>query len=352
MFAYVGAFTSQDRDGRGNGIGVYRVDPADGGLHPVQALDGLENPSFLAASRDGRYLYAVHGGRDYCSAFALDPVTGAATPLGRATSGGLNGVRQDFDPAGRFMVVANYVSGNVAVLRIGADGRLADHHDLLHLAGTLGPHRTEQTRPQPHDVAFDPSGRFVLIPDKGLDAVFVLRFDAAQGRLSLHGRMGARAGAGPRHVAFHPTLPFAYVCNELDSSVTACRWDSEAGALAALQVLPSLPEDVFAANTTSELALSRDGRFLYCSNRGHDSIARYAIDPATGRLRSLGWSPSGGAEPRFIGRDPTGRFLYAANQNADSIVVHAIDPVSGDLTPTGRRIATGSPVTMAFVGGF
>lgn len=352
MFAYVGSFTTPDRDGRGDGIEVFRVDPRDGGLAHVQTLGGIENPSFLALGRDPRFLYAVHGGRDVASAYALDAASGRATPLGQASTGGNNGVRQDFDAAGRFMVVANYVAGNVSVLAIGADGRLADHHDVLWLGGPLGPHRTQQARPQPHDVAFDPSRRFAVVPDKGLDAVFVLAFDADKGRLSLHRRVASRAGAGPRHVAFHPTLPYAYVCNEIDSTVTAFRWDANIGELTPLQVLSSVPDDWFAPNTTSELAFGAGGRVLYCSNRGHDSVAIYAIDPASGRLCPAGWCKTGGTEPRFVGTDPTGRFFYAANQNSDEIVVFAIDPATGALAQTGARVATKCPVTIAFAGGF
>ncbi len=351
MFAYVGSFTTPDRGGHGRGIEVYRVDPADGGFSHVQTLDGIDNPSFLALSRDQRFLYAVHGGRDYASAYALDPGTGMARPLGRASTGGINGVKQDFDRSGRFMLVANYISGNVSVLAIAPDGSLRDHHDLLHVAGELGPHRVEQARPQPHDIVLDPSGGFAIVPDKGLDTVFVLRLDAGKGRLGLHRAVRARPGAGPRHVAFHPTLAAAYVCNELDSTVTAMRWDAAAGELAQMQVLSSLPEDFFGANTTSELEVSRDGRFLRCSNRGHDSVVTYAIDPASGRLCTAGWTATGGAEPRFVGSDPAGRFFYAANQNSHSIVVFAIDAASGRLTPTGRTVSTGSPVTIVFAGG-
>ncbi|MFZ9486115.1 MAG: lactonase family protein [Alphaproteobacteria bacterium] len=351
MFAYVGSFTTPDRAGTGRGIEVYRVDPADGGLSHIQTIGGMDNPSFLALSRDQRVLYAVHGGRDYASAYALDPATGLARPLGRASTGGTNGVKQDIDRAGRFMLVANYVSGNLAVLGIRADGALADHHDLLHFAGELGPHRVEQARPQPHDVVLDPTGGYAIVPDKGLDTVFVLRFDADKGRAGLHRAVRARPGAGPRHVAFHPTLPMAYVCNELDSTVTAMRWDAAAGELAQVQVLSSLPEDFFGANTTSELDVARDGRFLRCSNRGHDSVVTYAIDPASGRLCTAGWTATGGAEPRFVCSDPAGRFFYAANQNSHSIVVFAIDAATGRLSPTGRTVATGSPVSIVFAGG-
>lgn len=351
MFAYVGSFTTPDRNGRGDGINVFKVDAATGGWTHVQRIGGLENPSFLVTSADQRFLYAVHGGRDFATAFSLDAGTGAATLIGTASTGGLNGVRQDFDRSGRFMVVANYIAGNVAVLAVGCDGRLADYHDLLYLAGELGPHRIEQTRPHPHDVAFDPTRGFVAIPDKGLDAVFVLRFEAEKGRLGLHRVVRTRPGAGPRHIAFHATLPFAYVCNELDSSVSAYRWDAKEGELTPIQVVPSLPDDFHGANTTAELAFSADGRFVYCSNRGHDSVAIYGIDASSGKLASVGWEPTQGRDPRFIGRDPTGRFLYATNENGDNVVGFTIDPKSGRLTPNGMNIKLGSPVTIAFAGG-
>jgi 6-phosphogluconolactonase (cycloisomerase 2 family) len=348
MYAYVGSFTTQARRGRGDGIHVFRVDPSNGAWTHVQHVGGLDNPSFLVVSRDDRFLYAVHGDGEHATAFALDPGSGHARPLGRATTGGKNGVRQDIDPSGRFMVVGNYISGSASVLAIKPDGSLADHHDLLAITGTCGPHRTEQTVPHPHDVSFDPSGRFVLIPDKGLDAVFVLRFDAATGRIAHHQVEASRPGAGPRHIAFHPTLPFAWVCNELDSTVTTFSWDAGRGALTSIQVQTSLPEDFFGANTTAELAVAKDGRFVYCSNRGHDSIAIYAVDPRNGKLSPIGWQDSLGRDPRFIGRDPTGRFLYATNENGDNVVAFAIDAASGRLTPTGQAIKLGSPVTIAF----
>ncbi len=351
MFAYVGSFTDTGRKARGNGINVFRVDTTTGDFTHVQHLGGLDNPSFLVLSRDERFLYAVHGDRDYATSFALDPASGEARLLNRAATGGLNGVRQDFDRSGRFMVVANYMGGNVGVLAVRADGSLGDHHDLLALSGDHGPHRTEQTRPLPHDVAFDPSRGFVLIPDKGLDAIFVLRFVTATGRLALHRKVTTRPGAGPRHIAFHPTLPVAYLCNELDSTMATYRWNAAAGELTPLQIVTSLPEDFFGANTTAEIAIGRDGRFVYCSNRGHDSIAIYAADPATGLLRMAGWEPSQGRDPRFIGRDPTGRFLYATNENGDNIVAFAIDSATGKLRATGHSVKLGSPVTIAFTSG-
>ncbi len=351
MFAYVGSFTDTQRKARGNGINVFRVDPATGDVTHVQHLGGLDNPSFLVLSRDERFLYAVHGDRDYATSFALDPASGAARLLNQATTGGKNGVRQDFSRGGNFMVVANYIAGNVAVLAVRGDGALGDHHDLLALSGEVGTHRTEQTRAHPHDVAFDPSHGFVMIPDKGLDAIFVLRFDDATGRLALHRKVPTRPGAGPRHIAFHPTLPVAYVCNELDSTMATYRWNAVEGELTPLQIVTSLPDDFFGANTTAEVAISKDGRFVYCSNRGHDSIAIYAADPASGRLRAIGWEPSQGRDPRFIGRDPTGRFLYATNENGDNVVAFTIDAASGKLRATGHSVKLGSPVTIAFTSG-
>lgn len=348
MFAYVGSFTTANRKARGNGINVFRMDPATGAWTHVQHVGDLVNPSFLALSHDQRHLYAVHGDADYATSFSIDAASGHLAPLNRGATGGLNGVKQDFDSSGRFMVVANYIAGNVGVLAVRPDGSLADQHDLLRLEGPTGPHRTEQTKPHPHDVVFDPARRFVLIPDKGLDAVFVLRFDAATGRIALHDKVASRPGAGPRHAAFHPTLPVGYVCNELDSTVTAYRWEAAGGRLSPLQVVTSLPEDFFGANTTAEILVSPDGRFVYCSNRGHDSVAIYAVDPATGRLAVRGWESTQGRDPRFIGLDPSARFLYATNEQGDSIVTFAVDAASGRLAPTGQTIRLGSPVTIAF----
>jgi 6-phosphogluconolactonase (cycloisomerase 2 family) len=350
MYAYVGSFTTANRGARGNGINVFRIDATTGGWTHVQHVGDLVNPSFLVVSRDQRFLYAVHGDADYATAFALDATTGHARLLNRASTGGMNGVRQDFDRSGTHLVVSNYRGSSVAVLRIGDDGALSDHHDLLPLTGKPGPHRVEQTIPHPHDAVFDPSGSFVVIPDKGLDAVFVLRFDSSSGRIAPHQSVASRSGAGPRHVTFHPNTRFAYVCNELDSTVTAYRWDAESGILTPLQIVSSLPEDFFADNTTAEILCSPDGRFVYCSNRGHDSVVIYAVDAATGRLSARGWTSTQGRGPRFIGLDPTGRFLHATNENGDNLVSFHRNADSGALTPTGQNIAIGSPVVIAFAG--
>jgi 6-phosphogluconolactonase (cycloisomerase 2 family) len=339
MFAYVRSFTTAERKARGDGIHVYRVDPATGAW-----------TSYLAASPDQRFLYSVHGDADYATAFALDGETGQAKPINRAATGGRNGVSQAVDPGGRFLVVANYASGSVAVLAIAPDGSLRDQHQLVALPGEPGPHRTEQKSSHPHDVVFDPSGRFVLVPDKGLDRVFVFRFDGATGRLSPAepDSVKSRPGAGPRHLAFHPKRPVVWVLNELDSTTSTCRWD--VGTLTPIQVITTLPTDFVGTSKTAEIAVSPDGGFVYCSNRGHDSVVIHAVDAADGSLTATGWQATQGRGPRFIGLDPAGRFLHAANEQGDTIVTFRVDPGSGKLTPSGQVIENASPATIVFAG--
>jgi 6-phosphogluconolactonase len=351
MYAYVGSFTTAQRKARGDGIHVYRADAATGTWTHVQHIGDLVNPSYLALSHDQRVLYSVHGDEEYATAFALDPETGAAKVLNRAATGGKNGVREAVDPSGKFLIVANYGSGSVAVLPIAPDGSLKDQHQLMQLPGEPGPHKVEQVSSHPHDIVFDPSGRFVLVPDKGLDRVFVFRFDAVTGRLTPteQGAVKSRPGAGPRHLAFHPKLPIVWVLNELDSTIATYRFDAEHGALSALQVLTTLPADFTGYSTTAEIAVSPDGRFVYGSNRGHDSVTIFTAGPQ-GLLNVAGWQPTEGSGPRFIGLDPAGHFLYAANEQGDDVVTFRVDPGSGRLTPTGQAIKNASPVTIVFAG--
>ena len=351
MYAYVGSFTTAQRKARGDGIHVYRADPATGAWTHVQHISDLVNPSYLALSRDQRFLYSVHGDEDYATAFALDPVTGQAKLLNRAATGGKNGVREAVDPSGKFLVMDNYASGSVAVMPIALDGSLKDQHQLVQLPGDPGPHKVEQTSSHPHDIVFDPSGRFVLVPDKGLDRVFVFRFDGATGRLTPteQGSVKSRPGAGSRHLAFHPKLPIVWVLNELDSTIATYRFDTDRGTLTALQVMSTLPSDFTGYSTTAEIAVSPDGRFVYGSNRGHDSVTIFASN-AEGLLSVVGWQPTQGSTPRFIGLDPAGRFLYAANEQSDTLVTFRVDGNSGKLTPTGQVIKNGSPVTIVFAG--
>ena len=350
MYVYVGSFTTAKRKARGDGIHIYRVDAGTGAWTHVQHIGALINPSFLTLSPDQRCLYAVHGDCDYATAFAIEPETGRARLLNRAATGGNNGVRQAVDASGRFLIVANYASGTVGVLPIMPDGSLKDQQQLVALPGEPGPHRIQQTSSEPHDIVFDATGRFVLVPDKGLDRIFVFHFDASNGRLTPAepNSIQSRPGAGPRHLAFHPKLPIVWVLNELDSTTTTYRWDGASGRLAPSQVITTLPTDFTGYSTTAEIAVSSDGGTVYCSNRGHDSVAIYRANATTGLLTPAGWQPTLGAGPRFVGLDPSGRFLYAANEGGDAIVPFAVDAASGGLRPTGQVITIASPVTIVF----
>jgi 6-phosphogluconolactonase len=351
-YAYVGSFTTAKRKARGDGIHVYRTNPATGAWTHIQRIGDLTNPSFLALSPDQRFLYSVHGDGDYATAFALDRGTGQAKVLNRAATGGNNGVRQAVDPSGKFLIVANYGSGTVAVLAIAPDGSLKDQHQLVQLPGEPGPHKVDQASSHPHDVVFDPSGRFVLVADKGLDRVFVFRFNASSGQLAPTeaGSVQTRPGAGPRHLAFHPKLPVVWVLNELDSTTTTYRWEDKDGTLMPTQVITTLPPEFTGYSTTAEIAVTADGRFVYCSNRGHDSITIFGANATSGTLTPVGWEPTQGSTPRFIGLDPRAGFLYAANEAGDTVVTFALDASTGKLTSTGQVVKNASPVTIVFAG--
>ena len=350
LFVYVGCYTSKERKGKGEGISVYRMDPLSGGWTDVQLVKGIVNPSFLALDREKRFLYSAHGDGEQATAFAIDKGTGHLTLLNQQSTGGKNGVSLAVDATNRFLVLGNYSSGTVAVLPINANGALAPLSHLAALPGEPGPHRVEQASSHPHDVRFDRGDRFVVVPDKALDKVFVYRLDTASGTLVPNDppAVKTRPGAGPRHVDFHPSQPYAYVINELDSTITTYRLDTERGDLKPLQVISTLPPDFTGNNTTSEIAVAPSGRFVYGSNRGHHSIAIFAVNPTSGVLTPVGWEPSRGLTPRFFALDPTGTFLYAANQDSDTIVTFRVDQPTGKLLTTGQVIKTGSPSSIVF----
>jgi 6-phosphogluconolactonase (cycloisomerase 2 family) len=351
LYACVGCYTTRERNARGDGIHVYRVNPESGAWSHAQHIGGLVNPSFLITGPNPRYVYASHGDENYATAFAVDPASGHLTRLNQAATGGGNGAHLAIDQRGRFIVVANYASGTVAVLPVRQDGSLADHIQLVKLEGQPGPHKTEQISSHPHHVVFDPSGRFVIVPDKGLDRVFVFRFDPASGKLTPAGQpsVASRPGYAPRHAAFHPTLPVVWVVNEISSMVTTYAWDAREGGLRPLQILPSLPQDFTGRNSLAEIVASGGGRFVYCSNRGHDSIAIFTADPKTGLLSPAGWMPTRGKTPRFIGLDPSHRFMYSTNEQSDTITSWRVDAATGKLSPTDQVIQNASPVTIAWL---
>lgn len=354
MIVYVGCYTTPDRNGHGEGIAAYRMDPPSGEWHPLGLKARIANPSFLAVHPNGRNLYSVHGGElSDVSAFAMRGGSGDIELLETKPSGGVNPVHLDIQREGRWLAVANYTGSSIALLPIAADGCLGELSDLVHLTGEPGPDPVEQSTPHPHDIPFDPACEFVAVPDKGLDRVFIFRVDRENGRFVAADPpyISSAPGAGPRHIAFHPRQHWAYVINELNSTVTTYTYQPKGDAFAELQTVSSRPDNFTPKNTGAEIVVHPSGRFVYASNRGHNSVAAFAIDQQAGTLTSIGWTETHGDTPRSIALDPSGEFLYAANQASDTIVTFGVDTDTGQLIPTGEVISTGSPSSIVFTGG-
>ena len=287
----------------------------------------------------------MHGDLSDITAMAIDPASGKLAVINRQSTEGKNPVHLAIDPSNRFVVVANHITSTLALLSRHEDGSLGAVIDLVKLEGKIGPHRVEQPFAKPHQVEFDPSGKFIVVPDKGLDLVFTYRIDAEQGKLVLVGKPArAREGAGPRHVAFHPGGRLAYVVNELDSTVTSYHFDPATGTLAPFQIVSAVPDAYTGNSRAAEIAVSADGRFVYASNRGDDSIATFAIEPASGRLSPIGWTATGGKTPRFFALALSDKFLFVANEDTDTIKLLKRDHTSGGLVATEQAIHVGSPV--------
>ena len=347
-FAYVGSFTSQKRKARGKGVSVFRIDADTGAWKLVDACLALHNPHYVCLDQKQRFLYSAHGDASETCSYAIDQASGHLTPLNRQPTGGDNSSTVAIDGANKHLVVST--GPGVAVYPLKTDGSIAPHTDLVVPQGEPGPWRDEQHGPHPHQATFDLTGRYVIAPDKGLDRIFVFHFDATRGKL-LPGNppfVKARYGAIPRHITFHPHGNYAYVVNERDSTVNAYRWDSNRGSLEPFQRVPTTPTDYVDDNTGAEIAIAPSGKFLYASNRGHDSIAIFAVDPAKGTLEPIGWESVQGRKPRFFGADPEWRCLYACNELSHTIVEFEVDHESGKLKPTGQIIETGSPTCIAF----
>jgi 6-phosphogluconolactonase len=347
VYAYVGSRTTRERNARGEGISVFEMDAASGKLERIQLLGDLVNPSYLALAADGHHLYCVHGDRNEISAFRVDPSSGRLGFLNQQSTEGRNPVHLDFDPTGRFLVVTNHIGASLAVFPLREDGTLAPLTQLVSITGPIGPHRIEQQQAKPHFNPFDPSGRYVIVPDKGLDRVFSYRFERGALQPAATPFATAREGAGPRSAVFHPQRPMAYVVNELDSTLTSYRFDPDTGALTPLHVLPTLPPTFTGNSRAAGIAIDAAGRCLYASNRGHNSIAMYRLDADTGLPQFIGAELTGGRTPRFVTLSPDGRVLFALNEDSDTIVAFTVDD-SGRLLAPRQVAACGSPVCMVF----
>jgi 6-phosphogluconolactonase (cycloisomerase 2 family) len=350
MYAYVGCRTTKERGAHGRGLEVFRVDENRAWSH-VQTVPDLANPSFLAFGKARDVLYTVHGDFSEVSAFRIDPATGRLSALNQQSTGGRNPVHLATDETGRFLVVANFATGTVALLPIEPDGSLGEICDRLELPGTPGPHRSEQKGSHPHQVLPDPQQRRFLIPDKGVDKVFVLRLDVEGRKLVLDDTLSviARQGAAPRHGVFHPSAPYLYMANELDSTVTTYGYDAASERLTPKEIVSTLPPSCVVTSHAAGIQITPDGRFVYVSNRGHDSVAVFAIDKQACTLRQVDCVASGGTKPRFITLDPAGTTLFVANETSDTIVPFAVDRQTGALSASDPVVQTGSPVCIVFL---
>jgi 6-phosphogluconolactonase len=351
--AFIGTYTTKTNS---KGIYAFRFDTSSGQLTPVGLAAETGDPSFLAISKNEKFLYAVNEVGNFegkksggVTAFALDHKTGKLTQLNQVASGGADPCYVSLDQSGKYVLVANYTGGNVSAFPLGADGKLRAASSFIQHSGT-GPNKERQEGPHAHYIAASSDNKFVFAVDLGLDEVLIYRFDAAKGTLSASEPPFAKveAGSGPRHLAIAPNQKFAYVVNELKSTVTAFAFDAKKGTFSVLQTLSTLPKDFSGNNDTAEIVVHPSGKFVYASNRGHDSIAVFSIDQAKGTLTYTGDFSVKGKTPRNFALDPSGNFLLAANQESNNIVVFRIDRATGALTATGQVVDAPAPVDIVF----
>jgi 6-phosphogluconolactonase len=345
---YFGTYT---RPNASKGIYAYRFQPSTGKLTSLGLAAATPNPSFLVAHPNGRYLYAANEQeKGTVSAFAIDRKTGKLTALNTVSTRGGGSCHVSIDRTAKFLLVANYGTGSVASLPIQQDGRLGEVAGFVQHAGSsVDPAR--QTGPHAHFITTSPDNHIVLAADLGLDQVVEYRFDAVKGTLTPNNPPFAKLhpGAGPRHIAFHPTGKYVYVNGEMAATLSAFAYDAATGTMKELQTLSTLPAGFPGTKSTAEVHVDRAGRFVYVSNRGHDSIAIFAIDPAKGTLTPAGYAPTGGKTPRYFGLDPSGNYVLAANQNSNTVTVFRVDAKTGGLSQTQTLSDVPEPVSIEFV---
>lgn len=343
-YAYVGARTTERYNGAGKGIEVFRTG-ADGSWTHVETVDGPGNPSFLIRNQAGSLLFAVHGGLEEVTSFRIDPDTGSLTLLSSVDVGGVNPVHLALNSDESFLVVANYTTGAVVSLPVNEDGTLGAVTGKLDLPGEPGPHRQQQPSSYPHQVLADPSRQVFIVPDKGLDRVFVVGLDGG-GQLSILSETATREGSGPRHGDFGKNAGEVYIVNELDSTITAYTYKDH--QLTPFQIVSTLPDDFTSNSRAAAIDVADDGRHVYATNRGHESIVRFVIDPETGRLSDPNWVSSGGKRPRFMMISPSDDEVLVANELSHSIFGFRISEADGTLTDARMIVETGSPVAIEF----
>jgi 6-phosphogluconolactonase len=349
---YVGTYTNKGVDSRG--IYAVRLDTDTGRLSEPGLAAEAANPTFLALHPNGRMLYALSetnavqgkpGGG--ARSFQIEPATGRLTPLDLQSTGGFAGAHLGLDPAARTLVLASYSGGQVTSFSLSPEGRIGPAVSTQLLTGPLGPSQPRQDKPHPHSVTFSPDNRFVYVCDLGLDRIF--RYQLKDSALVPAGTFASAPGAGPRHSKFSPEGKFFYVINELDGTIATYACDAATGDLTVRQVISTLPDGFTGSSTCAEIRLHPNGRFVYGSNRGHDSLAVFARNQADGTLTRLEIVPSGGRHPRNFALSPDGRWLVCANRDSNNLVVFKVDPDTGRLTATGHAATVPQAVCVLFV---
>ena len=351
---YVGTYTRETS----KGIYAFRFDVSSGQVEELGLAAEVRDPAFLTLHPNGKYLYAVTETDDYdaegsgaVSSWEIDPDSGALSGLNEVSSRGGFPCHLNLDASGRMLIVANYKGGNVVSFPVDADGTLGQASSLFQHEGRSIHER--QTRPHVHSADFSADARFAFFSDLGLDQVRVYRADPETAALAPHQPpyVQVSPGSGPRHFAQHPSHRFAYGLNELSSTVSVFSYDAELGELSEVQTISTLPPEYDGENHTAEIYVHPSGRFVYASNRGHDSIAVFAIDRESGQLEARGQVSTQGEWPRNFALDPTGTFLLAANEHTDNIVIFGIHAESGQLEPTGVELNIDAPVCIQFLAG-
>ncbi|MFC4776206.1 lactonase family protein [Paenibacillus sp. GCM10023252] len=342
---YIGSYGAESEPT----IHVCSFDGETGQLEVIQALAHVDNASYLTLHPGGGTLYATsETDTGEVAALRIDRVTGKLSFLNERGAHGGYTCYVSTDAKGQVLLASNYGGGNIAMFPTKTDGQLDSAAVLLPQRGDSGPNKARQEGPHPHAIVPHPTAPYVYVPDLGLDSVFVYKLDASAGTLTLHSECKLPAGGGPRHLVFHRHLPIAYVMNEMGSAVSVLRSDEEHGLLEQVQHISSLPEDYDGYNDSADIHLSPSGRYLYCSNRGHNSLTVFRVDQNTGQLSVIQHVSSGGETPRNFAITPDGAYLLAANQDSDLLVLFAIDKETGKLHRTGKSLSLPKPVCVKF----
>jgi len=345
---FIGAYTSD----MNHGITSARFNPANGALAEMAIAASTPNPTFLALHPTRPWLYAVNEISDFegqkagsTSAYSIDRATGKLKLLNRVTTKGPGPCHVSLDKTGEMVMAANYMGGSFISYRVQADGSLGAPVSFIQDTGS-GPNKQRQEGPHAHSINASPENQYAVGCDLGTDTIRIFKMDPSKATLTPHKDVKLTPGAGPRHFAWNPNGQYGYSVNELNSTVTAFQWLAGRGELAEVQVISTLPDDFRAPNTTAEVRVHPSGKWLYASNRGHDSIAVYAIDPAQGTLTKINSFYTQGIMPRNFTISPDGRWLLAANQKSDTIVVFSIDVATGKVSPAGQKMTVGAPVCL------